>query len=175
MKNDIVIYTEEFRISSVRFLRTMFSEFGGKWWLSLFAMLICPTFLAAVFADLRWLVIAAMIALLLIPMVSALLYFNYGLRRECYCNIPPHYLKISKEGISTVINISRISDDNEEDDEPKKNYREIFFPKKDFGSCLAISNSMRLRIRPHRGFIIIPYEIFRSREDLEKAIDLIFN
>jgi len=176
VENDLVVYTEEFRISSVRFLRTMFSEFGGKWWLLLFAVLICPTLLAAVFTDLRWFIIAAMIALLLIPMISALLYFHYGLRRECYCNILPHYLKISKDGITTVINISRKSNDNEENEESKKKYREIFFPKKDFGSCLSINSSIRLRIRfPQRGFIIIPHEIFHCREDFEKAVDLIFN
>lgn len=173
-----LIETDTFCIGHGRFALMMLSEFGGYRWILLFFLLVAAAIAAAVMSDLRWVAVAAMLVLLIMPMWVALSYFHYGLRQGCYCNIIPHFLRFSSEGIRVVIDVTPKDDKADKDTGTEETaehiFKEIFFPRESLGKYTLIRDGIKLRTSsPDWGFIVMPYKIFRSKDDFEKILGMI--
>ena len=102
---DAEVQTGRFAMGRGEFARATMTRFGMRWWGLLFFLVVAGAVAAAVVADLRWLVVALMLAFIVAPMVAAFLYFSFGLREECYANVLPHTVNVSPGGFRIVIDV----------------------------------------------------------------------
>jgi len=65
---DAEVQTGRFAMGRGEFARAMMTRFGMRWWGLLFFLVVAGAVAAAVVADLRWLVVALMLAFIVAPM-----------------------------------------------------------------------------------------------------------
>lgn len=79
----------------------------ARWsWLSL-PVVLCVT-LAALLADVRWLIVGLMVLFVVIPMLLALAYFNYALSLEARWSLLSKDLTLNDEGIAMQFDDDRV-------------------------------------------------------------------
>lgn len=155
-------------------IRSLFTSFGLTLTLSMFVMLFCCAVLG-VFIDIRFFIVALMILFLVFPMYAAMLYFNYGLREECFLNVMPHKLRIDKDGIIIEAYAEK---KNEEGELTGYEYR---YAKKidyaDIHGYIVESSGVRIPVGAKRkvGFIYIPQHAFGDADHLAEALKVIYH
>ena len=75
------LQTNLFRMGGMRFARELIFRYAAAWLLAL-SMLAVVGLAFGVAVDLRWMVVALMLVFVVIPMVLAVCYYYFGLRRE---------------------------------------------------------------------------------------------
>lgn len=118
------VTTGEFRIGRYRIVRRMALRHTRVLLASLGAALAVTTVLAFT-ADIRWVAVALMLVAIVAPMMLALLYFNYGLRRETVVNILPHRVTISAGEAVVTLYISDAAEEVEKPDRWELRSREL--------------------------------------------------
>lgn len=89
-----MVVTELFSISHPRFIRMIATRMAMVP-LAVAGLLVVASAVAAFF-DIRWLIVALMTVMIVLPMLGAYLYFHYGLREEGFVNVFPHRLTFSR-------------------------------------------------------------------------------
>lgn len=90
--------TEYFRITSSTYVRRCFSLWMDKWWWTLAIPL--SILLVMAIGDIRYLIVAFALALIVYPGIMALLYFNYALRPSAAYALLPHRIILSDKEIA---------------------------------------------------------------------------
>lgn len=182
---DDCVLTSLFSVGKGEFAGILSSRFGLKWWFILIGLLTVGAIAGAATSDLRWIIVALMLVLLVVPMVGAMLYFNYGLRRECYMNIAPHKVAISSSGLRVDVYILKSAEDEEADDGAKAKAASrdekvvdriysIDFPPERLGRYTVGSKGITLSVEaPGAGFVRLPYSAFADEKVFAKAIEII--
>lgn len=183
------LQTNLFRMGGMRFARELIFRYAAAWLLAL-SMLAVVGLAFGVAVDLRWMVVALMLVFVVIPMVLAVCYYYFGLRRECYVNAFPHTLEITPEGITATMHFKsrRPAGENPADEmetEPEEKIVTEFFPSEMLGDIRLGPSSFTLPVTSrgekaegmgkHRsaGFIWIPVEAFDCEEDYAAAVDML--
>ncbi len=177
---DAEVQTGRFAMGRGEFARAMMTRFGMRWWGLLFFLVVAGAVAAAVVADLRWLVVALMLAFIVAPMVAAFLYFSFGLREECYANVLPHTVNVSPGGFRIVIDVMPPKDYDsdlvkEEESEPKPLRRySVDFSAGEIGRYTVDSNGITVAVNASlKGFVRLPFGSFGSEEEFRKAVEII--
>lgn len=98
----VIIESDYFRMDGGDFAFKMFVMYGKKWLTILFGCGIAAIVLSFIF-DIRILIIGMALIFIVIPGVAAWLYYNYGLRKECFVNIFTHKLALTANGIKCEV------------------------------------------------------------------------
>lgn len=85
-----------FRMGGGAFAAALVRNFG-RGWIIAFAVIVCASILPGIFIDVRFLIIALMMVLIISPMMLVFLYYSYGLRRECFINTIPHTVSVEED------------------------------------------------------------------------------
>lgn len=169
--------TETFRMSRAAFAASMTRLYAMKWiWGAAAAVAVCG--LAGAIIDVRWLIVALMVVFIVAPMVFAFLYFHYGLRLSCACNVLPHSLSFSERGITaTVETACGAGGDDAEGARcgvAETKIREFFFPAGSFRRYHVAPDGVVLPLSaPDGGFLWIPANAFPSPSDFNEAVGMI--
>lgn len=149
------VESEIFRMGGGTFAAALVRNFGRRWIIS-FAVIVIASILPGIFLDARFLIIALMVVLIISPMMLVFLYYSYGLRQECFVNIIPHTVAI--EGDSVKV---KIYTDRDSEDESEWKYRELLFPKGDFGKYRVDGDAVEFELgKPKRGFLWLPLSAY---------------
>ena len=98
----------DFKVESGVYLRLLSKMFFARnWWWFLLPLLVCGVCGCAM-ADVRWLIVALMVAFVMYPMLLALIYFNYALTAEARWNIMEKTAVICDEGIRLTFTHERM-------------------------------------------------------------------
>lgn len=76
---------------------------GALWGMGVSMLLAIICMLAAIMADLRWMMVAMMILLLILPMIVAFLFFVYGLKNINCLNLTLHTEERTPEGLMIYV------------------------------------------------------------------------
>ena len=149
---DAEVQTGRFAMGRGEFARAMMTRFGMRWWGLLFFLVVAGAVAAAVVADLRWLVVALMLAFIVAPMVAAFLYFSFGLRKDYDSDLV-----------------------KEEESEPKPLRRySVDFSAEEIGRYTVDSNGITVAVNASsKGFVRLPFGSFGSEEEFRKAVEII--
>lgn len=144
-----------FRMGGGAFAAALVRNFG-RGWIIAFAVIVCASILPGIFIDVRFLIIALMMVLIISPMMLVFLYYSYGLRRECFINTIPHTVSVEEDMVKV-----RMYTDRESEDESGWKYRELFFPKEDFGKYRIDGDAVEFELgKPKRGFLWLPLSAY---------------
>lgn len=113
----VLIESDYFKMGGGDFVFKMFVMFGKKWLMILLGCGIAAIVLAFIF-DIRILIIGLALIFIVIPGVAAWLYYNYGLRKECFVNIFTHKLALTATGIKCEVQFPPYKKENIESDGP---------------------------------------------------------
>lgn len=133
--------------------------------------------------DLRWVIVALMVVLLVSPLVLALLYLNHGLKKFTALNSLPHCVVFSAAGISLIVRRSPKPDPEEAaadtataaatsgDVETVR----LSIPRSRLGTMSVTAGGYLLIpvTDPDEGFLMIPETAFRSRDDIMAVANLL--
>lgn len=165
--NSNTITTSRIAISKSKMFMAMIGKFA-KSVIVLSVLLATIGIAAGIIIDIRWLIVSLMIIFIVIPMLMLIIYFNYGLKPECFINILPHTISFSPSGIE-VITYTTI--DNENGNEPKTTERKYHFSKAEIKPYSTSANSLYIPIGKHdSGILIVPYSSFDSKDSLSTAV-----
>lgn len=144
-----------FRMEGGAFAAALVRNFG-RGWIIAFAVIVIASIIPGIFIDGRFLIIALMVVLIVIPLMLSFLYYSYGLRRECFINTIPHTVSIEEDSVKV-----KIFTDRESEDENEWKYRELLFPKKDFGKYKVDGDAVEFEMgNPRRGFLWLPLSAY---------------
>lgn len=154
-----------FRMGGGAFAAALVRNFG-RGWIIAFAVIVCASILPGIFIDVRFLIIALMVVLIISPMMLVFLYYSYGLRRECFINTIPHTVLVEEDTVKV-----RIYTDRESEDESEWKYRELFFPKEDFGKYKIDGDAVEFELgKPKRGFLWLPLSAYGDPSGYRTAV-----
>lgn len=146
-----------FRMGGGAFATALVRNFGRRWIIA-FAVIVIASVLPGIFIDVRFLIIALMVVLIVSPMMLVFLYYSYGLRKECFVNIIPHTVSVEEDSVKV-----KIYTDRDSEDENEWKYREIFFPKGDFGKYRVDGDAVEFELgKPKRGFLWLPLSAYED-------------
>ncbi len=147
---------------------------GRNWSIFLLLTIICLTVAGIVASDLRLVICALIVLFIVVPMLMAMLYINFGLDPDCAFNVLPHSLRHGAEGIEACIFAASSPDDDDYD--PEHPYRKEYTVKRiSYDELLpyqVASDSIIVPVGPHgRGFIYIPASAFDNRARFEAFVN----
>lgn len=149
--------TSRFTIRPGRMLYEMIALFGVWWYYILGGVVLLG--IVASFFDLRLLIMALMVVFIIIPMLMAMFYLNYGLREECFLNTVPHTLRHTDDGLEVTLIFSHPSE--EEEGESIEKIRRMSFSYNEIASLSVVgSYTVAIMRKPLRGFVMIPRSAF---------------
>lgn len=169
-ENSREIVSETYSVPRGAMIRKMAFRFATLPMIVL-AILIAAAAVAAI-ADIRWLIVALMLACIVAPMVMAWLYLYYGLRPECFVNILPHKVRIDTKGIRVIILQANEEDGKEEEYKETEYYFEGASLKPFTIGMKAISVPVS-RKNKVTGFIILPADPFGGEDRLNDAAGML--
>lgn len=111
--------SEIFKMPRGKMIGFLFFKYG-KWWL--IPLVVSSLILIAVgiaFGDLRYMILALMVILIMIPMVMAIVIINHSLHPDIAFNILPHTVEISDNGILIRILSKEESEESKEEESEK--------------------------------------------------------
>lgn len=159
------IYT----MDSKKFASELFSRFIPVWiWIAL-AVIVTLGIIAGFF-DIRLIIIAFLIVLIVFPAIVGFLYYSYALSRECFINRIPHSVRIADDSLEVTLYIKESQDESqdesEEDNEESYRTRKEIFSPGNIGKLKINTDGAFLTINDrHKGFLFIPYEAFEYKGD----------
>lgn len=163
--------TLRYRMAGGRFFRHLLLLGKGKDWIIGMGILLATGITAGVAtADIRWSIVCMMLIFIVAPMMAAILYFNYGMRRECYLNIARHELRCQTDGILVILfrNKDDTKDNPDEEMEEEESYR-FLLPYSMLGCYMVATDSVT--VPAGKGFLWIPRSAFPSEEDMKVFMD----
>ena len=110
-----VVGSSRFKMSHATMMIHLVRIVAGKWLLIPLAIFITSIALAFLI-DLRYVIVARMVLLILVPMMMAFLYIYYGLAPGCWQNIIEKELEIVDDGINVKMYIYPKKDKIDEQD-----------------------------------------------------------
>lgn len=110
-----VVGSSRFKMSHTTMMIHLVRIVAGKWLLIPLAIFITSIALAFLI-DLRYVIVAMMVLLILVPMMMAFLYIYYGLAPGCWQNIIEKELEIVDDGINVKMYIYPKKDKIDEQD-----------------------------------------------------------
>lgn len=159
--------TSRFTIRPSRMLYEMIALFGSSWNYILGGMVLLG--IIASFFDLRLLIAVLMAVFIIIPMLMAMFYLNYGLREECFLNTVPHTLRHTDDGLEVTIIFSHPSE--EDDVERIEKVRRMSFSYNEIASLsVGGSDTVAIMRKPLRGFVMIPRSAFAEDDEYDTFI-----
>ena len=154
--------TVRFKVPPGRMMWEMISRFGTLW-ISILACILLLGIMVSFF-DVRFLIVALMVIFIIIPMLMAMFYLNYGLREECFVNSVPHTLRHTGGGLEATLVFTSPSEEGE--DETVDKVRRMSFTYDEISSLsVGGSDTVALLRKPLRGFIVIPRSAFAVEDD----------
>lgn len=131
------------------------------------AVVVICSLALGVAIDVRFFIVALMLVLIVAPMLLAMLYFNYGLRRECFMNSLPHRLCFFDRCVVVEI-FSRDSDENE------KVY-DVEIAYDDMHPYMVETAAIRVPVGKGKavGFLWVPMDAFGDGVRFREAVDII--
>ena len=98
---------ENCRVTAGAYMRRLCSIFLADNWLWMVApVAICV--MLAIWMDVRFIIVALMILLIVLPMILALLYFYYGLSPEAQWSIMDKQVDLDNDGLTLTFNDERM-------------------------------------------------------------------
>ena len=122
--------------------------------------------------DLRWLIVALMILLVLAPGVAALLYLGAATRPVSAANTLPHSIEFAREDMRLMIR--PLADPAGSGEDPDEEAPRVAVPVAytDIRSIRADSSALTVHLAD-RQFVGIPYSAFRGLDHLQAAVGLL--
>lgn len=143
-------------------------------WLTLIFFLIA--LLAGIFLDARFAIISCMILFLLFPMELVMIYFYYGLRKECSFNVVDHRIRIMGDSLMIEMrffNHGNAAEKEDSDEDDTSQISCVEFPLSQAGKYNVFNNSIALKINDDKGFVWIPLSAFDNDSQFKDFIDKI--
>lgn len=157
-----------FKMGGGRFVAEMMFRYGAVWMLSLF-LLALAGIVVGITVDWRWIVVGLMVAFLIIPMAMTFMYYNYGLRKECFVNTMPHKVIVSERGLRFQTMFSTHGD--EEDEAPVSQTSDYEFGYDELLPFTVGNKSVTFRFADKRkGFLWIPCDAYDEPEDFADVL-----
>ncbi|MDE7427612.1 MAG: hypothetical protein K2M79_07430 [Muribaculaceae bacterium] len=169
----MTLISRPFTVSAGKFIRTMVMRRLMRLWYIWLLPLACAAVLAYCYSDVRWIIVALMILLIILPMLMAWAFFTDGLSKEGISCYFPRILEITHHKIViTFLNkekYEKISTDSEE-------YQTVTVkapkPKtimvEDIEEVTDMGKFLRIKYRDSRTcFIDIPFNIWKDAEHKE--------
>lgn len=183
---EVEVLTRRFSMGRGEFARAMMMRFGMRWWGLLFLLVVAGGMAGAIVSDLRWLIVALMVALIVAPMVAAFLYFSFGLRKECYVNVLPHTVAVAPSGFRLTIDVmppeksavdsgcGGVEEEGQDSEpEPLRRY-EVEFSADEIGPYTVDAKGITVAVKASsRGFVRLPYSSFDSEEEFRRTVEII--
>lgn len=170
------VTTGKFTVSGASFARRLVALHMRGFLLAVAVVLAVCGVLAAIH-DLRWIIVALMVAMLLTPMLLALQYFNHGLRRVSALNTLPHRMVFSDGGLQVEVDrtFRDGSGDGKEEEDPGDCVTAVIeIPYSRIGGWSADVRYLCLRTSgPDDGFLMVPDYAFRCREDIKRVGEIL--
>lgn len=170
--------TAAFAIGRGRFVKRLLGR-------SMRVVLICciiPAVAACVgaFWDLRFLVLALMLLMILLPMVLSFLYFDKALTPYAAINIVNHRVEFLPGGLKITLLIPQPSEPDSgyteeiEKEEPDFRESEVLIPRSEIKSWCGDSQGLTIALLTGKGaFLLIPYSAFNGTDSLKKCVDIL--
>lgn len=166
--------TERFRMGTGAYFTRLVYLHGTRP-IVIVATLFLVAFILAFALDIRFAIVAVMIAFIIVPLAMAWLYFFHGLLPGYAFNISWHILSVSPEGIEVILfrPVYSRESDKESDEDTERIVRwemgkRLFFPKEEIGGILTGGDGVTVPLKG--GMIAIPRDAFKNQEDYEKFV-----
>lgn len=143
-------------------------------WITLICFLIA--LLTGIIHDARFAIISCMILFLLFPMELVMIYFYYGLRRECSFNVVNHRIMIIEDSLRVEMRFYNRGNSEEKENLDEDEFSQIScveFPLYQASKYNVFNNSIALRINDNKGFVWIPISAFDEDKQFKDFIDKI--
>lgn len=122
--------------------------------------------LLGVFINLKWLIVALMLILIVIPGIAAWIYFDYGLRRSVAFNAIAHSIEITDAGIKIVPFVNLDNTDRNETPAPPA---PLFFSKDIIGEPgFSVDGIFIPLLTKPSGFVWLPSE-FKTENEADSS------
>lgn len=157
-----------YRMPHSVFLRKCFLLYGKKW-LVILPLVALVFFLAGIFLDMRWAIVALMVVFLISPMVIAMLYYSIGMRKECAMNVIDHLVRIYSDRIE--MDVFRSDPDSEDESVFSVSYTDEELN----GMTLGLDEIFLKVGEKGRGFIWIPRSAFAEESVFINAAEVMLN
>ncbi len=180
---DQVVVTRAFRVSQLLFIRTLAAGTGTA--IVAAAALVAVVGIAlSIIIDLRWLIVALMVILIMAPGLLALLYLYRGTEPVTALNRVLHSADISPVGIKIFIYDENCQEDKEDENDASTTdeevvgnesaiMREVIIPLAEISHYNANSSAIILTLRTGGAIIILPYSAFDSEDSLRRAVQIL--
>jgi len=181
-----------FKMGHGNMILTLLTRYGMVW-MAVAAVAVAAGIILGLLIDLRWITVALMIVLILIPAACSFLYIGKGFSPNCVINIVPHTIRFTDD--SLVIQKFKVSipddytdsgnaleiedTDNKKKSDKGKDSEDLeqagttVISYKELGKYIVGNSSVTLTWGD--GFIWIPADAFSDSETLPAAITLINN
>lgn len=167
-----------YQMPASRLTRELMWRYGKHWIIGLTLVSVIFGLIGAIL-DLRWLLIAFMIFLIIMPSIVGLVYYSYALNRECFVNRLPHTVALVEDNLRVTLKIKTFKEDeelNEDHDEAAENpeYRDRVetFPGTTVVDWEPMEKGGLVIVKDkNRGFIFIDYDAFESPGDFRMIAD----
>lgn len=151
------ISTEKFKLSAGQFIVLLTRLAGLKWLAVPIIGVVSLAITAIALADVRLAILAMMLVFIVIPMIMAMLYINYGLSENCYINVIDHEIIFSEKEI--IIQTYHIRNPEEENPEEEiKRHIVEWETIKDVQ--YGLKHILLIISQPRFGFLYIPLSAF---------------
>ena len=165
-----MVTTASFRIPHGRYIMTM-AMCQARLPLGLLAVAVVAAAVAAIVVDLRWIVVALMLVMIILPMVAAMLYFNYGLRPEGFVNVVPHTLTFGDGKIEAEVTFPSLDAEPDDDAPQPPVVRRYSFALARPARYVTSGNGLIITLgAPDKGVLIVPYAAFDDEQHLGNAV-----
>lgn len=173
----MILTSRPFTVSAGKFIRSMVMwRLGRLWWLWLLPLTVASV-MAYLSGDVRWIIVALMILLIVVPMIMSWAFFADGLTEEGVTYYFPRTVSVSsKEIIITYLPKKSTSHEESEANEPSviKPPKAKIIPAGDIVATIDMGKSFRIRYgQTQRNILEIPINVWegRDRKELMKIID----
>lgn len=174
------VTTGEFRIGHAKLLALMARRYAvTAAWTG--AALLAVSAVLGIFIDFRWLIVSLMLIFIVAPAMAAMLYFNYGMRPECFVNILDHRVTFSGNELVVTAYIREPQEEAEEeavDSEESPDKEEV--PRREVVYRFRCARPAKYEVgtktltiipaAPAKGFIIVPFDAFEEKEEAARVL-----
>lgn len=169
--------SDVFRMSRGKFAMTMARLYGTPW-IAGAAILAAASAIIGTAHDIRWLIVALMIVMIIAPMALALLYFNHGLKPASVLNILPHSIA-ADDGCLTIRVFDKMPGEKKCDEEDEEDDKKL-------PAVTAVREIPTASLKPYHvgmdsivipvdgkdgGFLWVPVSAFHSPDGFNAMMD----
>lgn len=162
-----MIETGEIKMSSKKMLSVLFLQNGINWFIIVVAGIVLFIVLGLA-VNIKFLILALIWIFMFIPLVTAFLYFFYGMKPLTAFNCIPHNLIFSQN--ETTVNFL-----GEEKEENQSKENKTFIVNNSLFTDLKRGSDYFLIIFNKEGWLYIPVNSFKSHQEAGKIIDFFTN